>query len=43
MAEKTAEQLKKELAAAQQALRKQKKAKRGDGWKPSFPGAHRGY
>jgi len=44
MATPTEEQLRKALA---EALRKAKKAKqkkkRGEGWKPSFDGQHRGY
>jgi hypothetical protein len=44
---KTEEQLRKDLAAAQEKLRKQqqagKRAKRNQDFRPSFPGQHRGY
>jgi hypothetical protein len=40
----TEDQLKKQLAEALKKLKKAKKAKKGgDGFKPSFPGQHRGY
>jgi hypothetical protein len=44
LAEQTVEQLQKQLAEALKKLKKAKKAKKGgDGFKPSFPGQHRGY
>jgi hypothetical protein len=44
MAAQTEEQLRKALAEAQAKLNKiAKKKKRGEGWKPSFDGQHRGY
>jgi hypothetical protein len=44
MAAQTEEQLKKQLAEALAKLKKAaKKKKRGEGWKPSFDGQHRGY
>jgi hypothetical protein len=45
MAQETIEeQLRKALAEAQAKLKKAaRKKKRGEGWKPPFDGAHRGY
>jgi hypothetical protein len=44
MAAPTVEQLQKALAEAQKKLAaEKKKKKRGEGWKPPFDGAHRGY
>jgi hypothetical protein len=44
MASQTEEQLRKALAEAQKKLAaEKKKKKRGEGWKPSYPGQHRGY
>jgi hypothetical protein len=44
MTAQTEEQLRKALAEAQAKLKKAaKKKKRGEGWKPSFDGQHRGY
>jgi hypothetical protein len=45
MAAQTEAQIRKALAEAQAKLKKaaKKKKKRGEGWKPSFDGQHRGY